>query len=327
MDNETRKKLAQDLPANAVKTREQGGQRLSYIDGHFAITRANDVFGHDGWSAAVRSVSEVYRGTRPGRDGENIVIVYEAHVAVTALGITREDVGIGQCDASLKALAQGIEKGRKEAVTDGLKRALRTFGASFGLALYDKAQTDVGASFEAQEALAAIDSATDDASLDAADAMMRRLWPSFSGEECDAVEAAMKRAVKRIRKPAPKAAPTVAAPPQIEAATVASLGIEKPASPPAGDWMSDVDAITKDQPGLVPFAAAMERANLPGECVDAWMKHRAELAAFAADVREKAWRLLCRRCESVGKMKDGAGRTWLKRSIAERDAKPAEAAS
>ena len=82
MNEETRKKLAQDLPANAVKTRDQAGQKLSYIDGHFAVTRANEVFGHDGWSCAVRSIAEVYRGTRPGRDGENVVMVYEAHVAV-----------------------------------------------------------------------------------------------------------------------------------------------------------------------------------------------------------------------------------------------------
>lgn len=209
MNDDTRAKLHQDLPANAVRTRDQAGAKLSYIDGHFAITRANEVFGHDGWSLTVRSMSEVYRGTRPGRDAgsENIVIVYEAHVAVTALGITREDVGIGQCDASLKALAGGIEKGRKEAVTDGLKRALRTFGASFGLALYDKTQADVGASFAAQACVAALDAATDAAALDAAKAGARAAWPELPADERELVTARMKAAEKRVEKAAPKTPP------------------------------------------------------------------------------------------------------------------------
>lgn len=220
MNEETRKKLAQDLPSNAVKTREQGGQKLSYIDGHFAVTRANEVFGHDGWSCAVRSIAEVYRGTRPGRDGENIVMVYEAHVAVTALGITREDVGIGQCDASIKALAQGIEKGRKEAVTDGLKRALRTFGASFGLALYDKTQADVGASFECQELVDALNAAADAAALDAAREKVRGLWASLPDDERAELGAAKVRAEKRIAKLAPS---------QSDPRDLAPLGIEAPA--------------------------------------------------------------------------------------------------
>ena len=42
-----------------MKTREQGGSKVDYIDGHFAMTRANEVFGHDGWSYSTRSIDEV----------------------------------------------------------------------------------------------------------------------------------------------------------------------------------------------------------------------------------------------------------------------------
>ena len=143
LSEQQRKQCEQPLSKEAVKTRDQGGQKLSYVDGHYAVTRANEVFGYDGWSYAVRDIREVYRGTKgPGADA-NAILVFEAVVCVSAGGVTREDVGVGQCDASPRALAQGIEKGRKEAVTDALKRALRTFGPSFGLALYDKAQADV----------------------------------------------------------------------------------------------------------------------------------------------------------------------------------------
>jgi DNA recombination protein Rad52 len=296
MNEETRKKLAQDLPSNAVKTREQGGQKLSYIDGHFAVTRANEVFGHDGWSCAVRSICEVYRGVRPGRDGENIVMVYEAHVAVTALGITREDVGIGQCDASIKALAQGIEKGRKEAVTDGLKRALRTFGASFGLALYDKTQADVGASFECQELVDALDAATDAAALDAAREKVRGLWASLPDDERAELGAAKVRAEKRIAKLAPPAPP-----PANDARDLGPLGIEaqtqgpRPALGPQGrdDVREATSSTAGDNPTLGEHNHAVQMAE--ADAVLSW-EASCELIAKAStlDGLRTAWATIVR---------------------------------
>jgi DNA recombination protein Rad52 len=296
MNEETRKKLAQDLPSTAVKTREQGGQRLSYIDGHFAVTRANEVFGHDGWSCAVRSICEVYRGVRPGRDGENIVMVYEAHVAVTALGITREDVGIGQCDASIKALAQGIEKGRKEAVTDGLKRALRTFGASFGLALYDKTQADVGASFECQELVDALDAATDAAALDAAREKVRGLWASLPDDERAELGAAKVRAEKRIAKLAPPAPP-----PANDARDLGPLGIEaqtqgpRPALGPQGrdDVREATSSTAGDNPTLGEHNHAVQMAE--ADAVLSW-EASCELIAKAStlDGLRTAWATIVR---------------------------------
>jgi len=296
MNEETRKKLAQDLPSNAVKTREQGGQKLSYIDGHFAVTRANEVFGHDGWSCAVRSIAEVYRGSRPGRDGENIVMVYEAHVAVTALGITREDVGIGQCDASIKALAQGIEKGRKEAVTDGLKRALRTFGASFGLALYDKTQADVGASFECQELVDALDAATDAAALDAAREKVRGLWASLPDDERAELGAAKVRAEKRIAKLAP-----LAPPPANDARDLGPLGIEaqtqgpRPALGPQGrdDVREATSSTAGDNPTLGEHNHAVQMAE--ADAVVSW-ELSCELIAKAStlDALRAAWATIVR---------------------------------
>ncbi len=161
MEQKVLEMLQAKLPATAVKTRSQGGQTVSYIDGHFAISQANDVFGPDGWSYATGAIVEVARFVRPGKSGENTVIIYEAQVTVTALGVTRGDVGVGVCDSGLNGLAQGIEKARKEAVTDGIKRALRSYGPRFGLALYDKTQSDVGASFESQALLGSLAAATD----------------------------------------------------------------------------------------------------------------------------------------------------------------------
>ena len=48
----------------------------------------------------------------------------------------REDVGFGSGIA--KTLADAHEQSAKEAVTDALKRAMRTFGNQFGNSLYDR---------------------------------------------------------------------------------------------------------------------------------------------------------------------------------------------
>ena len=52
--------------------------------------------------------------------------------------ISKEDVGFGTGIA--KTLADAHEGGAKEAVTDALKRALRSLGSQFGNSLYDKSR-------------------------------------------------------------------------------------------------------------------------------------------------------------------------------------------
>jgi len=42
------------------------------------------------------------------------------------------------CERGACADAQGLEQAKKEAVTDGIKRTLRTFGNVLGMCLYDK---------------------------------------------------------------------------------------------------------------------------------------------------------------------------------------------
>jgi DNA repair and recombination protein RAD52 len=75
------------------------------------------------------------------------VIGYRAIVTVTVydvhhkFSITREDVGYGTGIA--RDYASAHESAGKEATTDALKRAFRTFGNQFGNALYDKTQKNV----------------------------------------------------------------------------------------------------------------------------------------------------------------------------------------
>lgn len=148
LNDQARTKLGQDLPADAIRTRPQAGQTLSYVESASVIKRLNEVFGHDGWDITY-DAPVVVAGDRP--------MIYVA-ARLRAAGVTRGDVGVG---LAASAKPDAFETAIKAAYTDGLKRAARTFGASLGLALYDKSQADVGAGFAAQTLISSLADCTD----------------------------------------------------------------------------------------------------------------------------------------------------------------------
>jgi DNA recombination protein Rad52 len=143
--DEQTKALSAPLHASNIKTREQAGRKLSYVEGWHAIAEANRIFGFDAWTREtfdVKCVSENKRmiGRKPN-EREGWGVSYIAKVRVTVEGVVREGIGAGHgIDADL-GLAH--ESAIKEAETDAMKRALMTFGNPFGLALYDKEQAHV----------------------------------------------------------------------------------------------------------------------------------------------------------------------------------------
>ena len=123
--------LARPLDPALVSERiTEEGEILRYLEGWRAIEQANAVFGHDGWGAEV--VGEVaYRPLPAGDRGDNAPAgIYTATVRVTARGCPpHSDVG---ATAARNQTAEEHAAAPKAAVTDGLKRALRHFGARFG---------------------------------------------------------------------------------------------------------------------------------------------------------------------------------------------------
>ena len=131
--------LNQELDSSRIKTREKGNISLSYIEGHDVIETANKVFGFGNWSY---SISKLEHASQEQNQNQNQVICYKAIVQVLVhsenhtLDVSREDVGFGTGVA--KTQADAHEGAAKEAVTDALKRAMRSFGNQFGNSLYDK---------------------------------------------------------------------------------------------------------------------------------------------------------------------------------------------
>ena len=114
------------------------------MEGFDVIETANNIFGFGSWSYSIVSLGQVSQETN---NNQNAVICYKAVVKVDVFSldhskcITRQDVGFGTGVA--KSLADAHENGAKEAVTDALKRSLRTFGNQFGNSLYDKSRNYV----------------------------------------------------------------------------------------------------------------------------------------------------------------------------------------
>ncbi|ESO85239.1 hypothetical protein LOTGIDRAFT_130753, partial [Lottia gigantea] len=111
-----------------------GGSKLAYIEGWKLINLANETFGFNGWSHSVTNQTVDFV--------DHINDRY--YVGVSALmkvqlkdGVYHEDIGYGVSEG-LRSKALSIEKARKEAATDGLKRALKNFGNAMGNCLGDK---------------------------------------------------------------------------------------------------------------------------------------------------------------------------------------------
>ena len=142
--------LRRKLDQRYVRTRESNGRALHYIEGWYAISEANRIFGFDGWSRETLETRCVLSRERNG----TFLAVYVARVRITAragrASTIREGHGTGEGRGSSPGEVHDIAL--KAAETDATKRALSTFGKPFGLALYAKRKTPSAAKAAAPEA-------------------------------------------------------------------------------------------------------------------------------------------------------------------------------
>ncbi|KAK2461230.1 hypothetical protein APHAL10511_006757 [Amanita phalloides] len=134
-------KLNQKLGPEYISQRPGpgGASKLTYAEGWKIINLANEVFGFNGWSSRLVSITTDFIDY--SEESRRYTVGVTAIVRVTLRdGVHHEDVGYGMLENS-KSKGMALDKCKKEAVTDGLKRALRNFGNLLGNCLYDKAYT------------------------------------------------------------------------------------------------------------------------------------------------------------------------------------------
>lgn len=135
------KALSSELSSDRIKVRDKANIKLSYLEGFDIIDTANNIFGFGGWAYTISSLEQV---SQEVNSNQNVVVCYKAIVKVDVYDIdhstmiSRQDVGFGTGVA--RNLADAHENSAKEAVTDALKRSLRSFGNQFGNSLYDKSK-------------------------------------------------------------------------------------------------------------------------------------------------------------------------------------------
>ncbi|XP_050004528.1 DNA repair protein RAD52 homolog isoform X2 [Alexandromys fortis] len=127
--------LRQRLGPEYISSRMAGGgQKVCYIEGHRVINLANEMFGYNGWAHSITQQNVDFVDLNNGKFYVGVCAFVRVQLKD---GSYHEDVGYGVSEG-LRSKALSLEKARKEAVTDGLKRALRSFGNALGNCILDK---------------------------------------------------------------------------------------------------------------------------------------------------------------------------------------------
>ncbi|MFN0263107.1 Rad52/Rad22 family DNA repair protein [Tepidamorphus sp. 3E244] len=118
-------------PKAAIRTRKVRGKDLAYLEGHYAISLANKIFGSGSWSRETIEANCI----RSSNGTQEPFAVYSVRVRVIVSSgiVVRDGYGIGEGRGG--TLAEAHEIALKGAETDATKRALATFGRAFGLDL------------------------------------------------------------------------------------------------------------------------------------------------------------------------------------------------
>ncbi|RDA93641.1 hypothetical protein CP533_4852, partial [Ophiocordyceps camponoti-saundersi (nom. inval.)] len=130
-------KLDKQLGPEYISSRSgPGGSLVHYLTAEKCIGLANEVFGFNGWSSSIQNIQVDFADENP--QTQRVSIGLSVIVRVTLRdGTYHEDIGYGSIE-NARGKAMAFEKAKKEGTTDGLKRALRSFGNVLGNCIYDK---------------------------------------------------------------------------------------------------------------------------------------------------------------------------------------------
>jgi DNA recombination protein Rad52 len=171
---ELNKKLDPDAIRPAPK-----GKFGDYVDGYHVISEANRIFGNGGWSYEITRLQETHRAEVATDRGPQARVSYLCTVKVSVGDTFKEGSAVGMGSGKPDNMGDVIESAVKEAETDALKRALRTYGNTFGLALYDKARENVGHEASEAEIATAVQKIREQGDL----AALGAWWKSFQSAQ------------------------------------------------------------------------------------------------------------------------------------------------
>lgn len=121
-------------PEFISKRKGPGFNSVQYLEGWKAINLANEIFGFNGWNTELKEYKVDFIDDKNGAISMGLSCIVRV---VLKDGTFHEDVGYGSID-NCRSKSMAFEKCKKEACTDGMKRALRQFGNALGNCLYDK---------------------------------------------------------------------------------------------------------------------------------------------------------------------------------------------
>ena len=137
-----KQELAIAPPEDAIRTREEGGKSLAYLEGWYLVREADRIFGADCWDRITLTAQCVWQGKHEGKPACSYTARVRLCIRAGTASFVREGSGAGH--------GQGVHPGEahgqalKAAETDATKRALATLGAPFGLTLYEAARAGTG---------------------------------------------------------------------------------------------------------------------------------------------------------------------------------------
>lgn len=196
LSDEQAAKLVDDLHPARIKTRSQGGAKLSYLEGFDVKATLIRIFGFGGFSAEVTEseivFQEQYESTNSaGKTKELWRVAAKVTVRLTihdpshvSMGPTYTETAIAE--QSGPVWGEAADFAVKTAETDALKRAAIYLGTQFGLSLYNDGSTrDVVSVVLADHQGAQVRSAKSSkaADLEKAKANMDRMMRKAKGEE------------------------------------------------------------------------------------------------------------------------------------------------
>jgi DNA recombination protein Rad52 len=127
-------RLDASIDADSIQFRPSAQGSVAYVEGWRALSLANEVFGFNGWSSEILSLSVDFCDNEGGRISLGISCMIRIYLKD---GTFHDDIGYGSAE-NQKSKVAAYEKARKEAVTDAMKRCLRIFGYRLGNCAYDK---------------------------------------------------------------------------------------------------------------------------------------------------------------------------------------------